>query len=56
MRLAAGPVMARKVGGAPGIDVSVRDELVPVCGKLVQLVDRSGLRKLPGGRRFTTRL
>ncbi|MGB8943043.1 MAG: hypothetical protein WCD21_22810 [Streptomyces sp.] len=48
VRRAAGPVMARQVGGAPGIDVSVRDELVPVRGKLVQLVDCSGLRKLPG--------
>ncbi|WP_239091970.1 hypothetical protein [Streptomyces sp. SID14478] len=55
VRQAAGPVMARQVGDALGIDVSVRSKLEPLRGKLVRLVDRSWLRKLPDGR-FTTRL
>lgn len=54
VRQAAGPVMARQVGDALGIDVSVRSQLEPLRGKLVGLVDRSWLRKLPDGR-FTTR-
>ncbi|WP_326731507.1 hypothetical protein [Streptomyces phaeochromogenes] len=52
---AAGPVMARQVGDALGIDVTVRAKLEPLRGKLVRLVDRGWLRKLPDGR-FTTRL
>ncbi|WP_406129164.1 hypothetical protein OHQ89_46705 [Streptomyces canus] len=52
---AAGPVMARQVGDALGIDVNVRAKLEPLRGKLVRLVDRGWLRKLPDGR-FTTRL
>ncbi|MFI7297722.1 hypothetical protein [Streptomyces sp. NPDC050121] len=55
VRQAAGPVMARQVGDALGIDVSVRGKLEPLRGKLVRLVDRGWLRKLPDGR-FTTRL
>ncbi|MCX4461653.1 hypothetical protein OOK58_58065 [Streptomyces sp. NBC_01728] len=55
VRQAAGPVMARQVGDALGIDVSVRAKLEPLRGKLVRLVDRGWLRKLPDGR-FTTRL
>ncbi|MGW5446860.1 hypothetical protein [Streptomyces asiaticus] len=55
VRLAAGPVMARQVGDALGIDVSVRGKLEPLRGKLIRLVDRGWLRKLPDGR-FTTRL
>jgi hypothetical protein len=47
--------MARQVGDALGIDVSVRSKLEPLRGKLVRLVDRGWLRKLPDGR-FTTRL
>ncbi|MER5748209.1 hypothetical protein ABT097_33720 [Streptomyces sp. NPDC002225] len=52
---AAGPVMAREVGEAVGVDVSVRSKLEPLRSKLVRLVDRGWLRKLPDGR-FTTRL
>ncbi|WP_285427615.1 hypothetical protein [Streptomyces sp. ISL-10] len=37
------------------VDVSARAKLEPLGGKLVRLVDRSWLRKLPDGR-FTTRL
>ncbi len=55
VRRAAGPVMARQVGDALGIDVSVRAKLEPLRGRLVSLVDRGWLRKLPDGR-FTTRL
>ncbi|MEU5108437.1 hypothetical protein AB0H07_40315 [Streptomyces sp. NPDC021354] len=55
VRQAAGPVMAREVGEAVGVDVSVRAKLEPLRGKLVRLVDRGWLRKLPDGR-FTTRL
>jgi hypothetical protein len=55
VRQAAGPVKARQVGDALGIDVSVRAKLEPLRGKLVRLVDRGWLRKLPDGR-FTTRL
>jgi hypothetical protein len=52
---AAGPVMAREVGEAVGVDVSVRAKLEPLRSKLVRLVDRGWLRKLPDGR-FITRL
>ncbi|MEU9153653.1 hypothetical protein AB0D59_24645 [Streptomyces sp. NPDC048417] len=55
VRQGAGPVMARQVGEVLGVDVSVRAKLEPLRGKLVRLVDRGWLRKLPGGR-FTTRL
>ncbi|MEU8874543.1 hypothetical protein AB0D24_26050 [Streptomyces javensis] len=55
VRQAAGPVMARQVGDALGIDVSMRSKLEPLRGKLVRLVDRGWLRKLPD-KRFTTRL
>ncbi|MEH0424436.1 hypothetical protein [Streptomyces sp. B21-083] len=55
VRQAAGPVKARQVGEGLGIDVSVRAKLEPLRGKLVRLVDRGWLRKLPDGR-FTTRL
>lgn len=55
VRQAAGPVMARQVGEMLGVDVSVRAELEPLRGRLVRLVGRGWLRKLPDGR-FTTRL
>ncbi|MEU1931849.1 hypothetical protein ABZ516_31275 [Streptomyces sp. NPDC019826] len=55
VRQTAGPVMARQVGDALGVDVSVRSKLEPLRGKLVRLVDREWLRKLPDGQ-FTTRL
>ncbi|MFD7686429.1 hypothetical protein [Streptomyces sp. NPDC059781] len=55
VRQAAGPVMARQVGDALRIDISVRSKLEPLRGKLVRLADRGWLRKLPDGR-FTTRL
>ncbi|MEU9331501.1 hypothetical protein AB0D91_48880 [Streptomyces canus] len=55
VRQAAGPVKARQVGDGLGIDVRVRAKLEPLRGKLVRLVDRGWLRKLPDGR-FTTRL
>ncbi|MEU8874032.1 hypothetical protein AB0D24_23275 [Streptomyces javensis] len=55
VRQAAGPAMARQVGEVLGVDVSVRAKLEPLRGKLVRLVDRGWLRRLPGGR-FTTRL
>ncbi|MFD7628980.1 hypothetical protein ACFV7Q_23605 [Streptomyces sp. NPDC059851] len=55
VRGAAGPVMARQVGEMLGADVSVRAKLEPLRGRLVRLVDRGWLRKLPDGR-FTTRL
>ncbi|MFJ6048969.1 hypothetical protein [Streptomyces sp. NPDC092307] len=55
VRQAAGPVMAREVGEVVGVDVGVRSKLEPLRGKLVRLVDRGWLRKLPDGR-FTTRL
>ncbi|KOY50160.1 hypothetical protein ADK59_38475 [Streptomyces sp. XY332] len=55
VRQAAGPVMAREVGEVVGVDVSVRAKLEPLRSKLVRLVDRGWLRKLPDGR-FTTRL
>ncbi|MEV3872782.1 hypothetical protein [Streptomyces sp. NPDC049906] len=55
VREAAGPVKARQVGEVLGINVSVRSKLEPLRGKLVRLVDRGWLRKLPDGR-FTTRL
>ncbi|MFF0036053.1 hypothetical protein ACFYRG_07490 [Streptomyces mirabilis] len=54
-RQTAGPVMARHVGEMLGVDVSVRAKLEPLRGRLVRLVDRGWLRKLPDGR-FTTRL
>ncbi|MHC3455741.1 hypothetical protein [Streptomyces prasinus] len=47
--------MARQVGEMLGVDVNVRSKLEPLRGKLVRLVDRGWLRKLPDGR-FTTRL
>ncbi|MFG3009552.1 hypothetical protein ACGFZB_03675 [Streptomyces cinerochromogenes] len=55
VRQAAGSVMARQVGEVVGVDVSVRAKLEPLRGKLVRLVGRGWLRKLPDGR-FTTRL
>ncbi|MFC9061077.1 hypothetical protein ACFTXB_23965 [Streptomyces sp. NPDC057074] len=55
VRQAAGPVMAREVGEVVGVDVSVRSKLEPLRSKLVRLVDRGWLRKLPDSR-FTTRL
>jgi hypothetical protein len=55
VRQAAGPVRARKVGEVVGVDVSVRSKLEPLRSKLVRLVDRGWLRKLPDGR-FTVRL
>ncbi|MFD7628977.1 hypothetical protein ACFV7Q_23590 [Streptomyces sp. NPDC059851] len=55
VRQAAGPVMAREVGEVVGVDVSVKAKLEPLRSKLVRLVDRGWLRKLPDGR-FTTRL
>ncbi|WP_405980855.1 hypothetical protein [Streptomyces sp. NBC_00158] len=55
VRQAAGPVMAREVGEVVGVDVNVKAKLEPLRGKLVRLVDRGWLRKLPDGR-FTTRL
>ncbi|MEU2027137.1 hypothetical protein ABZ565_34175 [Streptomyces sp. NPDC016469] len=55
VRQAAGPVMAREVGEAVGVDVSVKAKLEPLRSKLIRLVDRGWLRKLPDGR-FTTRL
>ncbi|MFF7365516.1 hypothetical protein [Streptomyces sp. NPDC008125] len=55
VRQAAGPVMAREVGVVVGVDVSVRAKLEPLRSKLVRLVVRGWLRKLPDGR-STTRL
>ncbi|MEV7084399.1 hypothetical protein AB0O07_00610 [Streptomyces sp. NPDC093085] len=55
VRQAAGPVMAREVGEVVGVDISVKAELEPLRSKLIKLVDRGWLRKLPDGR-FTTRL
>ncbi|MEV7872576.1 hypothetical protein AB0P17_42195 [Streptomyces sp. NPDC088124] len=55
VRQAAGPVMAREVGEVVGVDVSVKAKLEPLRSKLIKLVDRGWLRKLPDGR-FTTRL
>lgn len=55
VRQAAGPVMAREVGEVVGVDVSVKAKLEPLRSKLIRLVDRGWLRKLPDGR-FTTRL
>ncbi|MER6408293.1 hypothetical protein ABT269_33380 [Streptomyces viridosporus] len=55
VRQAAGPVMAREVGEAVGVNVSVKAKLEPRRSNLVRLVDRGWLRKLPDGR-FTTRL
>jgi hypothetical protein len=46
--------LAREVGEVVGVDVSVRAKLEPLRSKLVRLVDRGWLRKLPDGR-FTTR-
>ncbi|MFI2214788.1 hypothetical protein [Streptomyces sp. NPDC020141] len=54
-RQAAEPLMAREVGEVVGVDVGVRAKLEPLRGKLVRLVDRGRLRKLPDGR-LTTRL
>lgn len=56
VRQAAGPVMARQVGDALGIDVSARSKLEPLRGKLVDLlrrhlkVVRSRWRILPPGK------
>ncbi|WP_406227632.1 hypothetical protein [Streptomyces anthocyanicus] len=55
VRQAAGPVMAREVGDVVGVDISVKAKLEPLRSRLVRLVDRGWLRKLPDGR-FTTRL
>ncbi|MFF1465720.1 hypothetical protein [Streptomyces sp. NPDC058330] len=55
VRQAAGPVMAREVGEVVGVDTSMKAKLEPLRSKLVRLVDRGWLRKLPDGR-FTTRL
>ncbi|MFE9023941.1 hypothetical protein ACFYNL_35995 [Streptomyces sp. NPDC007808] len=55
MRQSAGPVMARQVGEMLGVDVAMRAKLEPRRGRLIRLVDRGWLRKLPDGR-FTTRL
>ncbi|MFD3701142.1 hypothetical protein ACFWUZ_34320 [Streptomyces sp. NPDC058646] len=55
VRQAVGPVMAREVGEVVGVDVTVKAKLEPLRSKLVRLVDRGWLRKLPDGR-FTTRL
>ncbi|MEV8533997.1 hypothetical protein [Streptomyces sp. NPDC051211] len=55
VRQAAGPVMAREVGEVVGVNVTVKAKLEPLRSKLVRLVDRGRLRKLPDGR-FTTRL
>ncbi|MFF3129678.1 hypothetical protein ACFVRD_47670 [Streptomyces sp. NPDC057908] len=55
VRQAAGQVMARQVGEMLGVDVTLRSKLEPLRGRLVRLVDRGWLRKLPDGR-FTTRL
>lgn len=56
MRQAAGPVVARQAGEMVGVvDDRVRAKLEPLRGKLVRLVDRGWLRKLPDGR-FTIRL
>ncbi|MFJ1649462.1 hypothetical protein [Streptomyces sp. NPDC088258] len=55
VRQASEPVMAREVGEVVGVDVRVKSKLEPLRGKLVRLVDRGWLRKLPDGR-FTTRL
>ncbi|MEU6895531.1 hypothetical protein ABZ934_27900 [Streptomyces sp. NPDC046557] len=55
VRQAAGPVMAREVDEVVGVDVSVKAKLEPLRSKLIKLLDRGWLRKLPDGR-FTTRL
>ncbi|MFF7415346.1 hypothetical protein [Streptomyces lydicus] len=55
VRQAAGPGMARQVGEMLGVDISARAKLEPLRAKLVRLVDRGWLRKLPDGR-FATRL
>lgn len=55
VRQAAGPVMAREVGEAVGVDVSVKSKPEPLRGKLIRLTDRGWLRKQPDGR-FTSRL
>ncbi|WP_318218999.1 hypothetical protein [Streptomyces sp. SCL15-6] len=47
--------MTRQVGETIGVDVTVRSKLEPLRGRLVRLVDRGWLRKLPDGR-FTARL
>ncbi|MFI6494829.1 hypothetical protein [Streptomyces sp. NPDC050564] len=53
VRQAAGPVMTRQVGEMLGVDVAVRAKLEPLRGRLVRLVDRGWLCKLPDGK-FTT--
>lgn len=47
VRQAAKPVTARRVGEMTGVDVRVRAELEPLRGKLIRLVERGWLRKLP---------
>ncbi|GHB68608.1 hypothetical protein GCM10010347_43530 [Streptomyces cirratus] len=47
VRQAAGPIMAREVGEVVGVDISVKAKLEPLRSKLVRLVDRGWLRKLP---------
>ncbi len=42
--------MAREVGEVVEVDVSVKAKLEPLRSKLVRLVDRGWLRKLPDGR------
>lgn len=53
VRQAAGPVMAREVGEVVGVGVNMKARLEPLRSKLVRLVARGWLRKLPDGR-FTT--
>jgi hypothetical protein len=50
VRQAAGPVMARQVGEALGLEAGARGKLEPLRGKLVKLAERGWLRKLPDGR------
>ncbi|MFD0305184.1 hypothetical protein [Streptomyces sp. NPDC127119] len=45
----AGPVRAREVGEVVGVDVSVRSKLELLRSKLVGLVDRGRLSRLPDG-------
>ncbi|MEU8739304.1 hypothetical protein ACFYPK_24380 [Streptomyces halstedii] len=44
---AAGPLVARQVGDALGIDVSVRGKLEPLRGRQVGLVDAAGCANYP---------
>ncbi|MFD9872665.1 hypothetical protein [[Kitasatospora] papulosa] len=54
-RQAAGPAWLGRSASLLGVDVSVRAKLEPLRGKLVRLVDRGWLRKLPDGQ-VATRL